>query len=124
MSIIIKKCLKCGATVDVLHDCTCENCGIKCCGEEMFELKPNTADASSEKHLPVAEINGEEIVVSVPHVMDDDHYIEWVAIEDEAGFIKKTFKPGDKISVKVPYKKGMVVYSYCNKHGLWSTDIQ
>ena len=29
--LIIKKCKTCGAMVKVLKDCTCENCGIKCC---------------------------------------------------------------------------------------------
>ena len=28
-------CAKCGALVKVLIDCTCENCGIKCCGEHL-----------------------------------------------------------------------------------------
>ena len=31
-------CEKCGALVKVLIDCTCENCGIKCCGETMKEI--------------------------------------------------------------------------------------
>ena len=31
-------CEKCGAMVKVLIDCTCENCGIKCCGETMKEI--------------------------------------------------------------------------------------
>ena len=31
-------CEKCGAMVKVLVDCTCPNCGIKCCGEAMKEI--------------------------------------------------------------------------------------
>lgn len=31
-------CAKCGALVNVLIDCTCENCGIKCRGETMKEI--------------------------------------------------------------------------------------
>ena len=31
-------CEKCGALVKVLIDCTCENCGIKCCGNTMKEI--------------------------------------------------------------------------------------
>lgn len=30
-----RKCLQCGAIVKVIKDCTCEDCGIKCCGEKM-----------------------------------------------------------------------------------------
>ena len=65
MSLTIKRCLKCGATVEVLHDCTCENCGVKCCGEEMRVQLPNTVDASVEKHLPVVEVNGNEVELLV-----------------------------------------------------------
>ena len=38
--LTIKKCAKCGATVQVLEDCKCQNCGIKCCGEEMIKVVP------------------------------------------------------------------------------------
>jgi hypothetical protein len=31
-------CEKCGALVKILIECTCENCGIKCCGEQMKEI--------------------------------------------------------------------------------------
>ena len=53
--LIIKKCKSCGAMVKVLKDCTCENCGIKCCGEEMEILVPNSVDAAVEKHVPTYE---------------------------------------------------------------------
>ena len=63
--LVVKKCMSCGAMVIVLEDCTCENCGIKCCGEEMAILEPNTVDAAVEKHVPVYEKVEDEIVVRV-----------------------------------------------------------
>jgi len=57
----LKKCTKCGATVEVLKDCTCDNCGIKCCGQEMIELVSNTEDASFEKHVPTYEVVGKYV---------------------------------------------------------------
>ena len=36
-------CEKCGAMVKVLIDCTCPNCGIKCCGEVMKEISAEEA---------------------------------------------------------------------------------
>ena len=36
-------CEKCGAMVKVLIDCTCANCGIKCCGEQMKEISAEKA---------------------------------------------------------------------------------
>ena len=37
-------CEKCGAMVKVLIDCTCQNCGIKCCGETMKEISAEKAN--------------------------------------------------------------------------------
>ena len=37
-------CEKCGAMVKVLIDCTCANCGIKCCGETMKEIPVEQAN--------------------------------------------------------------------------------
>lgn len=37
-------CEKCGAMVKVLIDCTCPNCGIKCCGEVMKEISAEEAE--------------------------------------------------------------------------------
>ena len=37
-------CEKCGAMVQVLIDCTCENCGIKCCGAQMKEISEEEAN--------------------------------------------------------------------------------
>ena len=36
-------CEKCGAMVKVLIDCTCQNCGIKCCGETMKDISAEKA---------------------------------------------------------------------------------
>ena len=97
MDLIIKKCLKCGATVEVLHDCTCDNCGIKCCGDVMKTFKENTEEASFEKHIPVLTIEGDKIVAFVPHVMDEDHYIEWIAYVDGKTVDKRFLKISRKI---------------------------
>ena len=122
--MIIKKCMKCGAMVEVLKDCTCDDCGIKCCGEQMRTFVPNTEEASFEKHMPVYEVIDDEIVVTVPHVMEEDHYIEWIALEDEMTSQKQMLVIGKEATAKFPYKKGSKVYSYCNKHGLWSVEVE
>ena len=80
---IIKKCKSCGAYVKIIKDCTCENCGIKCCGEEMAELIPNSVDAAIEKHVPTYEIEDGKLFVKVNHVMEEEHYIEWISIVSE-----------------------------------------
>ena len=44
-------CEKCGAMVKVLIDCTCENCGIKCCGETMKEISAEEAKKILDPNL-------------------------------------------------------------------------
>lgn len=121
--LVIKKCIKCGATVQVLEDCNCP-CGISCCGEEMKTLVPNSVDASAEKHVPTYEVKDGKIYVTVNHVMEEEHYIEWIAFVSEHKTIFKYLKPGKDAKAHCKYKPGMSVYSYCNKHGLWKTDVE
>ena len=117
---MIKRCNKCGALVKVFKDCNCNDCGIKCCGEELQIVKPNSVDAAIEKHVPEYELIGDEIKVKVNHVMDDDHYIEWISYVCEKNEQIVYFKPGEEATATFKYVKGSTLYSYCNKHSLWS----
>ncbi len=110
--LVIKRCSKCQSLVEVIKDCTSDNCSIKCCGEEMIELAPNSVDASFEKHVPNYEAIDNHIIVKVNHVMEEEHFIEWIAM-----------LANNKI-IKIPYVKGSKIYSFCNKHGLWSKEVE
>ncbi len=105
--LIIKKCSKCGALVKVINDCNCEDCGIKCCNEEMVILKSNSVDAAVDNH-----------------VMEDDHYIEWIALVTEEKEEFYYLKPGVPATVTFKEVKEGKLYSYCNKHGLWENEIK
>ena len=118
----LKRCLKCGALVKVLQDCNCDD-GIMCCGEKMQDVVANSTDASFEKHVPTYQKEDEKMIVTVNHVMEEDHYIEWVLVKYENENREVFFKPGDQASVRVPYEKGALIYSYCNKHGLWKCEV-
>lgn len=121
----IKKCMKCGALVKVIEDCHCESdCGIKCCGEKMKELIPNSVDAAFEKHVPTYEVKDGKINVKVNHVMDDDHFIEWISIVYDGKEVTTYFKPGEEPVAHCKYVSGATIYSYCNKHGLWKTEVE
>ena len=57
---------------------------------------PGTVDASLEKHIPVIEQNGKEVVVkvgSVTHPMEEVHYIEWIILETNKGVHRRNLKP-------------------------------
>ena len=81
--LILKKCMKCNALVKVLEDCSCDDCGIVCCGEPMKEVRANSVDASFEKHVPTYEKDGNNIHIKVNHVMEEEHYIEWILVKME-----------------------------------------
>ena len=74
---IVKKCPVCGAVIRVLKG---KGDSITCCGELMVDCVPNTVDAAVEKHKPEVVVDGDKINVTVNHVMEDDHYIEWISI--------------------------------------------
>ena len=120
----LKKCNKCGAMIEVLKDCTCDNCGFVCCGENMSDVVPNSVDASVEKHMPEYEVIGNFIVAHVNHVMEDEHYIEYIALSSENITAKKYFKAGEQAKAVFPYVKGSSLYAYCNKHGVWKKDVE
>ena len=115
----------------------CEHCGniiahiqdsgvrVVCCGEQMKPIEPNTTDAAGEKHVPVIQIDGQIVTVtvgSVEHPMLDAHYITWIMLETKQGRQRKTLKPGDKPVAVFALADGdevVAAYEYCNLHGLW-----
>ena len=122
--LVIKKCFKCNAIVRVIEDCNCDDCGIKCCGEQMKALKANSTDGAVEKHVPTYEIKGDTIEARVNHVMEEDHYIEWISASYEDGEHVKYLNPNEEPVAEFKYVPGMVLYSYCNKHLLWKTEVK
>ena len=123
--LVIKKCLKCGATVKVIEDCKCSgDCGIKCCGEKMQILIPNSVDAAVEKHVPTYEIKDGKIFVRVNHVMEEEHFIEWINIVYENREVTTYFKPGEDPVAYCKYVPGSTIYAYCNKHSLWKKEVE
>ncbi len=87
------------------------------------EIIANSVDVAVEKHVPQYEIRGGKVLVSVKHVMDDDHYIEWIMAEYDNADTTRYFKPGEVATFEVNYVPGMKLYAYCNKHGLWKCDV-
>ena len=122
--LIIKKCNSCGAIVRVIKDCNCSNCGIVCCNEPMKVVTSNSVDAAVEKHVPTYEVKEDRIYVTVNHVMEDEHYIEWISIVSEGRECVTYLKPGMEAKTHFKYTPGATIYAYCNKHGLWGIDVE
>ena len=90
----------------------------------MEVLVPNSVDAAVEKHVPTYEIKDGRIFVKVNHVMDEDHYIEWITIVRNNREKTVYFKPGEEAVAHCKYEPGTVLYAYCNKHGLWKAEVE
>lgn len=113
-------------------DCVVELIGgmmeqVTCCGKPMQELKANTTDAATEKHVPVYEKVEDEIVAKVgeiEHPMEKEHYIMWIAQVTDRGVNRVNLYPEQGTEVRFPYIPGSSLYAYCNKHGLWKSVIK
>lgn len=119
-------CKHCGNIVGLIHD---SGVPLVCCGEKMSELVPNTTEAATEKHLPVVEMDGNIVKVSVgsvEHPSTEEHYIAWVYLETAHGGQRKAIQPGEKpeVSFALQDDELIAVYAYCNLHGLWKTEIK
>ena len=118
-------CEHCGNLVGLIH-----NAGvpIMCCGQKMTQLEPGTVEASTEKHIPVAVMEGNTVKVevgAVPHPMTEEHSIQWVYLQTDKGGQRKCLKAGASpvVTFALADEKPVAVYAYCNLHGLWMADI-
>lgn len=116
----VYKCSLCGNIVEVVHAGEGE---LVCCGEPMKLIKENTVDAAKEKHVPVIEkvAGGYKVKVgSVPHPMEEKHYIEWIELTADGKVYRQFLKPGQVAeAVFMIEAKSVSAREYCNLHGLW-----
>ncbi|HKM35522.1 MAG TPA: desulfoferrodoxin family protein [Lachnospiraceae bacterium] len=115
-------CETCGKVILMLNDTAVPTI---CCGKNMKELVPGSVDAAVEKHVPVVNVDGNCVSVTVGeviHPMVEAHYIEWIAIETKDGCQMKQLKPFDEPKAAFLLSEGdefVAAYAYCNLHGLW-----
>ena len=118
-------CEKCGNLVEKIED---SGVPMVCCGQKMSEIVAGTVEASREKHIPVASVEGDVVNVvvgSIEHPMAEEHSILWIELVSDKGVQRKHLKPGEapKVSFALAGEKPLAVYAYCNLHGLWKVEI-
>ena len=118
----VYKCEVCGNIVEVLHGGAGE---LVCCGQPMSLLDEQTADATTEKHVPVVEkVDGgfKVTVGSVPHPMEEAHHIEWIEVIADGAAYRRFLKPGDAPEAVFCIDAAEVAArEHCNVHGLWKS---
>lgn len=121
------KCNICGKIIAIVKETTTDT---YCCGQVMREILPKTDEGGlEEKHVPVVIKDKTKLTVFIgelPHPMNIDHHIEWIAIRTNKGNQRKCVDNQEEAKA-VFYldedEKVITVYAHCNLHGLWKRDL-
>lgn len=119
----IYQCSTCNNLVEILRH-----------GKELQEVchKPvlvpeKTSDVGQEKHVPVVtkKPQGVHVAVgSIPHPMEETHFIEWIEIIAGKRTYRVYLSPGDTPEADFPPIDGpCTVREFCNIHGLWKMNV-
>ena len=141
----IYRCAACGYTLEVVElgqkkftcgeasyarTCFIADAIVTCCDKPMELLEPNTVEASTEKHLPVATFTDDGKlnvkVGSVAHPMLTEHFIQWITIvyNDTVQRISLEASQAPEATFCVCNAAEVDVYAYCNLHGLWKSTVK
>ncbi len=119
----IYKCEVCGNIVEIIHEGEGE---LVCCDQPMKLMEENTTDAALEKHVPVIEKTDDGIKVkvgSVPHPMQEEHYIEWIELIADGQAYRQFLNPGQEPEAVFHIEaQSVTAREYCNLHGLWKSE--
>lgn len=119
----IYKCEVCGNLVDHVH---VGGGTLSCCGQPMTQLDEQTADTSTEKHVPFIQKTDQGYLVkvgeTVDHPMMDAHFIQWIELLTNRAVYRTYLTPSDPPQASFCIEKDEQVIGareYCNLHGLW-----
>lgn len=120
------KCNLCGQVITKVTD---TNVNVVCCGQPMKEIVPKEDEEGlTEKHVPCYVCNDDGIIIRIgetAHPMTKEHYIEWILIETNKGYLQRKLKPGDQPIANFTLdedEKIKNIYACCNLHSLWKLD--
>lgn len=118
----VYKCNICGNIVEVLHEGRGQ---LICCGQPMQLLEEKTVESGKEKHIPVIEVADGIVKVkvgSIPHPMEEKHFIEWIEVSTDREIYRRYLKPGEEpVAIFNIKAEKLIAKAYCNLHGLWKS---
>jgi len=119
------KCEICGNIIQVVDG---KPIPVICCGQEMTKMGEQTLEAEKqEKHVPIIEVNGNEVLVkvgSVEHPMTEEHHIQLIQLLQGNKLVgEKELTEGDKPEAKfcLDNVENLNAKALCNLHGLWKS---
>jgi len=103
---------------------------LKSAGAVLTASAPGKWAGKEGKHVPLVEIHGGVATVTVPHGMDEDHFIELVWAKDQTGAVVAAaeFKPGAAVKAELKFAlptgaTAITAYESCNLHGVWASAV-
>jgi len=118
----VYQCEVCGNMVEVLH---VGQGTLVCCGQPMVLPQENKKEAALEKHIPVVErtAGGFKVSVgSIPHPMEEKHFIEWVELVADGKAYRQFLNPGETPqALFVLEAEKITARAFCNLHGMWKS---
>lgn len=140
--LLVYKCNICGYVLEVIdlgkrqliesgsgfsRSITVADATLICCGKQMTLLKPNSSNASAEKHKPIISFDGNKVTVKVgltAHPMTTEHYIKCIEILYGDRTQRITLEPGDapEATFFIGNETRVKAYAYCNLHELWFSE--
>lgn len=93
---------------------------FSCCGVSLLEQEPEKCD---DRHSITVDNIEEEYHVTIQHPMEKGHYISFIAyVTSESVEVIKLY-PEQDISVRFRRKGHGMIYTYCNRHGMFYEKI-
>jgi superoxide reductase len=96
---------RCGVCGNITMVVNASGGTMVCCGQPMTLQVEKTDDVGKEKHVPVIERTPTGIRVrlgSVPHPMEEKHYIQWIEVISGDSLFVQALKPGHKPEAELP----------------------
>lgn len=93
---------------------------FSCCG---IQLPPQEAEAPDAAHTPQTEPVENEIYLTLQHPMTKEHFISFFAMVSSDGVTIKKLYPEQEAAVRLPAVRGIKVYAFCNRHGLFELKV-
>lgn len=113
----IYKCNKCGNLLLGIKN----NKEVNCCNEVMKELEKQS---DMNNHNVLYYKQDKKLFISIDHEMSSEHHIEAIIIKSDNELLIHYLEVEDDPEIILGYEEGMVIYSLCNKHGLFKTVVE
>lgn len=118
-------CEVCGNIVEKIKD---SGVPVICCGKPMVKMVPKSTDATTEKHVPLIEVEGSKVTVTVGstlHPMLPEHHIAMIVLETDQGtkrqFLDHEGEPKACFTIGED-EEVLRAFELCNIHGLWKSE--